>query len=152
MDEGAREKLFELQNKCWEGEELFEEMDQADLEFIYKKGPTDKPDNYRTIALLSIGYQLMASMIQQMISESMDDRLDPAQFGFRKGKSTSQLIHIYIYIYKITRNSRRGWFIINSNTTGLGKSFRQDTSKKTIRRSPTNRYTRKGGKSNRGYI
>ena len=32
----AREKLRELLNRCW-GEELFEEMHQADLAVIYKK-------------------------------------------------------------------------------------------------------------------
>ena len=31
----------------------------------------------------------------------MDDRIDPAQFGFRKGKSTSQPIHIYRRIQEI---------------------------------------------------
>ena len=37
----------------------------------------------------------MASMIQKRLSEAMDDRIDPAQFGFREGKGTSQPIHIY---------------------------------------------------------
>ena len=37
----------------------------------------------------------MASMIQNILSEAMDDRIDPAQFGFRKGKGTSQPIRIY---------------------------------------------------------
>ena len=68
---------------------------------IYKKGPTDKPDNYRPIALLKIGYILMASMIQKRRSEAMDDRIDPAQLGFRKGRSTSQPIHIYRRIQEI---------------------------------------------------
>ena len=36
---------MELLNKCWEEEELFEEMDQADLVVIYKKGKTE---NQRT--------------------------------------------------------------------------------------------------------
>ena len=94
MDEEAREKLFELLNKCWGGEELLEEMNQADLAVIYKKGPTDKPENYRPIALFSIGYKLMASMIQKRLSEALDDRIDPAQFGFRRGRSTSQPTHI----------------------------------------------------------
>ena len=93
-------QLFELLNRCWEGEELFEEMNQADLAVIYKKRP-DKPENYRPIALLNIGYKLMASMIQKTISEAMDDRIDPAQFGFRKGRSTSQPIHIYRRIQEI---------------------------------------------------
>ena len=74
-------------------------MNQADLAVIYKKGKTEQPGNYRPIELLNIGYKLMASMIQKRLAEAMDDRIDPAQFGFRKSRSTSQLIHIYIYIF-----------------------------------------------------
>ena len=68
---------------------------------IYKKGKTEQPENYRPIALLNIGYKLMASMIQKRLSEAMDDRIDPAQLGFRKGRSTSQPIHIYRRVQEI---------------------------------------------------
>ena len=61
---------MELLNKCWEEEELFEEMDQADLGAIYKKGKTEKPENYRPIALFKVGYKLMASMTQNRIIRS----------------------------------------------------------------------------------
>ena len=94
LDEEARVKLLELLNRCWE-EELFEDMNQADLAAIYKKCKTEQPENYRPIALLNIGYKLMASMIQKRLSEALDDRIDPAQFGSRKGRNTSQPIHIY---------------------------------------------------------
>ena len=100
LDEEARGKLLELLNRCWE-EELFEDMNQAGLAVIYKKGKTEQPENYRPIALLNIGYKLMASMIQKRLSEAMDDRIDPAQFGFRKGRSTSQPIHIYRRVQEI---------------------------------------------------
>ena len=76
-------------------------MNQADLAVIYKKGKTEQPENYRPIALPNIGYKLMASMIQKRLSEAMDDRIDPAQFGFRKSRSTSQPIHIYRRIQEI---------------------------------------------------
>ena len=101
LEDEGRQKLLELLNRCWENEELFEGMNQADLAVIYKKGPTYKPDNYRPIALLNIGYKLMASMIQKRLSDAMDDRIDPSQFGFRKGKSTAQPIHIYRRIQEI---------------------------------------------------
>jgi hypothetical protein len=101
LEEDGRQKLLDLLNRCWENEELFEEMNQADLAVIYKKGPTDKPENYRPIALLNIGYKLMASMIQVRLSDAMDNRIDPSQFGFRKGKSTAQPIHIYRRIQEI---------------------------------------------------
>ena len=100
LNEEARGKLLELL-KCWEEEELFEEMNQADLAIIYKKRKTEKPENYRPIALLNKGYKPMASMIQKRLSEAMDDRVDPAQSGFRKGKSTSQPIHVYRRIQEI---------------------------------------------------
>ena len=101
LDEEARGKLLELLNRCWEEEELFDDMNQAEWAVIYKKGKTEQPENYRPIALLNIGYKLMASMIQKRLSETMDDRIDPAQFGFRKGESTSQLIHIYRRVQEI---------------------------------------------------
>ena len=44
LGEEAREKILELLNKCWEGEELFEEMNQADLAVIHK----DQQTNLRT--------------------------------------------------------------------------------------------------------
>ena len=43
----------------------------------------------------------MASMIQKRLAEAMGDRIDPAQFGFRKSRSTSQPIHIYRRIQEI---------------------------------------------------
>ena len=101
LEEEGRHKLLELLNRCWDNEELFEEMNQADLAVIYKKGQTCKPENYRPIALLNIGYKLMASMIQKRLSDAMDDRIDPSQFGFRRGKSTAQPIHIYRRIQEI---------------------------------------------------
>ena len=101
LDEEGGEKLLDLLNKCREDEELFEEMNQADFAAIYTKGATDKPENYRPIALFNIGYMLMASMTQKRLSEAMDDRIDPTQFGFRKGRSTAQPIHIYRRIQKI---------------------------------------------------
>ena len=101
LDEEGRDKLLDLLDKCWEGEELYEEMNQADLAVIYKQKPADKPENYRPIASLNIGYKLMASMVQKILSEAMDDRIDPAQFGFRRGRSTAQPIHIYMRIQEI---------------------------------------------------
>ena len=101
LDEEARGKLLELLSKCWGEEELFEEMNLADLAVIYKKRPTEKPKNYRPIALFNIGCKLMASMIHKRLSEAMGDRIDPAQFSFRKGRSTSQPLHIYRRIQEI---------------------------------------------------
>ena len=143
FNEEARGKLLELLNKCWEEEELFEEMNQADLAVIDKKGKTEKLENYRPIALLNIGYKPMASMIQKRLSEAMDDRIDPAQFGFRKGKSTSQPIHIYRRIQEIHEETG-----LESVTVLLDweKAFDKNTPGETTGCTEKNMYPIKDGK------
>ena len=69
-------------------------MNDARLAIIYKKGGTDLPQNYRPIALLSVIYKLLASIIQTRISSKMDGTLDESQYGFRKGKGTAQPLFI----------------------------------------------------------
>ena len=78
-------------------------MNQSDLAIIYKKGATDKPDNYRPIALLSLSYKGLAKMIQVRFCNGFDDHLDNQQFGFRKAKATSQP---FIYIQNNIGNTR----------------------------------------------
>ena len=41
-----------------------------------------------------ISYKIFASMIQARLSRHLDSRIRPTQFGFRKSRSTTQLIHI----------------------------------------------------------
>ena len=68
-------------------------MNDARLAIIYKRC-TGLPQNYRPIALLSVIYKLLASIIQKRISSKMDGVLDKIQLGFRKGRSTSQPLFI----------------------------------------------------------
>ena len=66
-------------------------MDDARLAIIYKKGCTDLPQNYRPIALLSVIYKLLPSIIQKRISSKMDRVLDKNQFGFRRAEALHNL-------------------------------------------------------------
>ena len=89
LDEQSRKAILETLNECWRNETLISDVNDARLAIKYKKGGTDLPQNYRPIALLSIIYKLLASVIQARISSKMDEALDEHQFGFRK-KSTAQ--------------------------------------------------------------
>ena len=46
----------------------------------------------------------MASMIQKILSETMDDRTDPAHFGFRKGEVP---LNPYTYIGEYKKSMRK---------------------------------------------
>ena len=50
--------------------------------------------NYRPISLTNVSYKIFASLVQSRLATSLDSRIRPTQFGFRKNCSTSQPIHI----------------------------------------------------------
>ena len=66
----------------------------AELVTPYKKGNAENPANYRPIALLDTLYKIYASQIQRRLCLGLDQRLCDAQFGFRKNRSTSQLLFV----------------------------------------------------------
>ena len=105
LDEENRTTLIRHLNKCWETEALEDCMGDANLATIYKKGPTDRPDNYRPIALLSITYNILAIIIHARLCESLGEEINPVQFGFRKKKSTAQPLFIYRRLREIQEES-----------------------------------------------
>ena len=65
------------------------------LEWHYiKKGNPDLPANYRPISLLQNIYKIYARLIQNRLTEAIDDRIWKTQFGFRRNRSTAQPISI----------------------------------------------------------
>ena len=91
LDSESRKVILELLNDCWDKESLTKDMNDARLAIIYKKGCTDLPQNYRPIALLSVIYKLLPSIIQKRISSKMDRVLDKNQFGFRRAEALHNL-------------------------------------------------------------
>ena len=87
LNEINRNTLLRHINKCWDTETLEDCMNDANLATIYKKGPTDRPENYRPIALLNITYKILAIIIHVRLCDSLDNKIDPAQFGFRKKRA-----------------------------------------------------------------
>ena len=45
-------------------------------------------------------------MIQSRLANAMDDRIDPAQFGFRKKRTTAQPIHVYKGLQEMREEAR----------------------------------------------
>ena len=70
-------------------------MNKANLATTYKKGRTDRPESYRTIALLNVTYKLLAIIIHVRLHETVGDRICKTQFDFKKNKSTAQPSFVY---------------------------------------------------------
>ena len=111
--------ITELLNKWWNEEDIPEEVLEARIVLISKKGDTSNLSNYRPIALLNSIYKIVASIIQKRLANTLDDKLQKTQCGFRKKKSTSQAIHIIRRIIDMGEKSDRTLF----NFTRLGKSI-----------------------------
>ena len=80
-------------------------MNDANIATIYKKGRTDRPDNYRPVALVNVAYKLLAVIIHVRLYEIIDDRISKTQFGFRKNTSTAQPLFIYRRIQELQEES-----------------------------------------------
>ena len=119
LDEENRTTLLRHLKKCCDTETLEDCMNDANLATIYEKGATDRPENYRPIALFNITYKILAIIIHVRLCESLDDKTSSAQFGFRKKKSTAQPLFIYRRLQEI----RRIWLQFSHPTARLGESF-----------------------------
>ena len=85
------QQLFE---DWWRQENIDTEELEARVVLIYKKGDTNKFENYRPISLLNTLYEVFAAIIQKRISNKLDRHLQRTQFGFRQDKSTADAIHL----------------------------------------------------------
>jgi hypothetical protein len=74
------QKLFK---QWWEHGDIDTEELKARVILIYKKGDTNKFENYRPISLLNILYKIFAAILQKRIAKNLDKHFQKTQFGFR---------------------------------------------------------------------
>ena len=62
---------------------------------IFKKGDPSDCNNSRPISLIQIGYKLFAqTLLNRLQSAGVDDLLWNTQFGFRRGRGTSDALFV----------------------------------------------------------
>ena len=95
MNDANRDRILDLYNEIYQTEEIPAHFNEAHVVQIYKPGkPPTEYSSYRPIALLNITYKILAKMIQERLRQSLDDRIVPFQYGYRRGKSTAEPIFI----------------------------------------------------------
>ena len=91
---GNIEALVALFNRCWNEEMFPDDWREAKVVGLFKKGKADDPANYRPISLLQTAYKLFARIMARRLEAGLSDNLRETQFGFRKGRSTSEPMFI----------------------------------------------------------
>ena len=81
-------------NIWWFTKRLPDEELEAAVIPIFKKGDPRVLDNYRPISLLTTLNKLYAILIRGRLQDTADENLPATFFGFRKGKSTAEAIHV----------------------------------------------------------
>jgi hypothetical protein len=89
------ERMAELINGVWRGEEFSVDWSEGVICPIYKKGAKNRAKNYRGITLLNTGYKLYASVSERMKRKIEEKGVVPdSQAGFRKGSGTMDNVYI----------------------------------------------------------
>lgn len=106
LDADNRRAVLAILNQCWNDKTIPRELELANVVTLYKKGAVEDPANYRPISLLQSLYNLLASLIQVRLANGIDAKLSDLQYGFRKGKSTSNALFIARRLQDIAESSK----------------------------------------------
>ena len=72
-----------------------DEMTQAKIVSLYKRGEARVQSNFRPISVLNAIYKLYVKIIiKNIITQVIDDFITETQYGFRQSRSTAQAIHV----------------------------------------------------------
>ena len=80
-------------NACWQQRAAPDIWHKARVATIFKSGDPADCNNDRPISLLTIGYKLFAQVLLNRLKEAgAEDRIWKTQFGFRRGRGTSDAL------------------------------------------------------------
>jgi hypothetical protein len=78
----------------WNKEELSKDWTEGIICPIYNKGDRTECSNYRPITFLNIAYKIFAILLNNRLSEIVQEKLSDVQMGFRPDRSTVDNIFI----------------------------------------------------------
>ena len=90
LDEDNQRLLARILNQMWTEESYPDDFAYAEVVSMYKKGNPELPEHYRPILLLNSSYNMLTKFLQKRIADATDQFVSDTQFGFRRGKSTSE--------------------------------------------------------------
>jgi len=84
----------------WNNEQLPQQWNEGIICPVYKKGDRLNCYNYRPITLLNIAYKIFAILLNKMLTENTENKLEDNQMGFSSNRSTLDKIFIVRHIFE----------------------------------------------------
>ncbi|XP_011632013.1 uncharacterized protein LOC105423797 [Pogonomyrmex barbatus] len=86
----VKRRLADLLTCIWKGGGIPEDWRKSIIATIYKKGDTEKMENYRGISLLCTTYKIYAEVLRKRLEDEVEHGtlVPESQGGFRKGRGT----------------------------------------------------------------
>ena len=100
IGEEGLEWVLDLLNKCWNEGKTPEDWNKSIICPIFKKGSRKECGNYRGIALMPHIAKLYERILEKRLREKVENKLGEWQYGFRSGRSTTDLIFTLKMIYE----------------------------------------------------
>ena len=98
--------------KIWREERIPTDWEEAIYVPLFKKGDRMRCENYRGLAILTIGYKILAGVLYQMLLPYCAEIIGQYQAGFSPGKSTIDQIFILRQLSEKYREfGRESWHI-----------------------------------------
>jgi len=92
LGEGSLKIMTKLIKNIYETGEWPKDFTEVTMIALKKKPQATKCNNYRTISLIAHTAKIVAKIRRRRIEKKIEDVLGGDQFGFRRGKGTSDAI------------------------------------------------------------
>ena len=108
--------LHRLFLKIWDNEEVPQELKDASIVTIFKKGSRTECGNYRGISLLPVAGKILAKVPLNRLQPLSESIIPETQCGFRPGRDTTDMICSACQVQEICREQGRVTFAWHLST------------------------------------
>ena len=120
--EGIQSRVIEIVQKMFEvrANEWDELVKVGAMVPLYKKGARDQANNFRAVCLLSMCSRVLGRMIAKRVGRWAEHLklLDENQAGFRKGRSTADVVRVMQWIQEDVVDCKRR---VNDGANGMNE-------------------------------
>ena len=91
-NEATKQEVISLVRRIYAGEHIPKDWLHSIFVAIPKKKNANECQHFRTIALITHGMKILTRVLFNRIAENLTNKIDPSQYGFRRGMGTLEAV------------------------------------------------------------